>query len=293
MVIRERCAIMTTTCFVETLKERCRVCYTCVRECPAKAIRISDGQAEVLPRRCIGCGNCVRVCSQHAKRPASSIEEVQRLLSGPDRVAACLAPSYPAEFDDVDHRRLVSMIRGLGFDLVSEVAFGADLVARQYRELMAKQDGRRYIATCCPGIIGFVERYHPDLVEALVPIVSPMVATARVLKRFYGNGLRTVFIGPCIAKKGEAMSMRLDGEVDAVLTFVELRQMFVASGITPISVEASDFDPPRGGMGLLFPITRGMLQAARIDEDLATGDVVTASGRSNFVEAIKNSRRAT
>ena len=79
--------------FVETIKERCRVCYTCVRECPAKAIRIHDGQAEILGERCINCGNCVRVCSQHAKRVVSTIDDVKRLLASGARVSACVAPS--------------------------------------------------------------------------------------------------------------------------------------------------------------------------------------------------------
>ncbi len=87
---------------VTTIKERCRVCYTCVRECPAKAIRIRDGQAEVLAQRCIGCGNCVRVCSQHAKQVLCSIPEVEALLACETPVAACLAPSFPAEYDDID-----------------------------------------------------------------------------------------------------------------------------------------------------------------------------------------------
>ncbi|HSW44092.1 MAG TPA: [Fe-Fe] hydrogenase large subunit C-terminal domain-containing protein [Phycisphaerae bacterium] len=272
---------------ITTIKERCRVCYTCVRECPAKAIRISDGQAEVLPQRCVGCGNCVRVCSQHAKQMLSSIEQVQELLADPGRVAACLAPSFPAEFDDVEYHRLVGMIRALGFDLVTEVSFGADLVADRYRKLLMESNGKRYIETCCPAIVAFVERYHPNLVDALAPLVSPMVAQARALRKLYGDDLKVVFIGPCIAKKGEAASRTVDGDVDAVLTFVELRQMFVMNGITPISVEGCNFDPPHGAAGALFPISRGMLQAADITEDLATGDVVSASGRSSFVEAIK------
>ena len=81
---------------VTTIKERCRVCYTCVRECPAKAIRITAGQAEVIAERCIGCGNCVRVCSQHAKQVVSSIAGVDALLASGAPVAACLAPSFPA-----------------------------------------------------------------------------------------------------------------------------------------------------------------------------------------------------
>jgi len=271
---------------VTTVKERCRVCYTCVRECPAKAIRIADGQADVIPQRCIGCGNCVRVCSQRAKQVLDSTADVRAILKGPSRVAAIVAPSFPAEFAGVDPLRVVGMIRALGFDLVNEVAFGADLVADRYRRLLQENPDKRYIATSCPAIFGYVERYHPEVVASLAPIVSPMIATARVLRRLHGPDLKVVFVGPCIAKKGEAASVRVAHEVDAVLTFIELQDMLREAGLAASKAEPSDFDPPLGGAGALFPISRGMLQAAGISEDLMTGQVVAADGRTNFVEAI-------
>ena len=272
---------------VTTIKERCRVCYTCVRECPAKAIRIADGQAEVLPERCIGCGNCVRVCSQHAKQVLCSIDAVDALLAGPQRVAACLAPSFPAEFSDFDLLRLPTMLRKLGFDLVTEVAFGADLVAAAYRKLLAQPGDKRYIATSCPAIVSYVERYHPDLVDNLAPIVSPMVAQARALHKLHGRDLKVVFIGPCIAKKGEAASQMLPEEIDVAITLAGVREMFLRASIAPQFVEPGNFDPPRPGTGALFAISRGLLQAAEIPEDLVTGQVVAADGRTSFVEAIK------
>ena len=160
------------------------MCYTCVRECPVKAIRITEGQAQVIGDRCIACGNCVRICSQHAKLLRNTIDEVRILLRSGQRVAACLAPSFPAEFVDMTYTQLVGMLRGLGFHLVTEVSFGADLVARQYEKLFTDSNGHRYISTTCPAIVGYVERYYPDLVGSLAPIVSPMVAMAR---RFDGS----------------------------------------------------------------------------------------------------------
>jgi signal transduction histidine kinase/NAD-dependent dihydropyrimidine dehydrogenase PreA subunit len=282
---------------VQTIKERCRVCYTCVRECPAKAIRIAEGQAEVLVERCIGCGNCVRVCSQRAKEVLSGIGEVGRLLASGAKVAVCLAPSFPAEFAEFDYPRVVGMLRALGFAFVHEVAFGADLVAKEYARLLADSDGGRFIATTCPAIVGFVERYNPELIPHLAPVVSPMIATARVLRQMRGDDLKVVFIGPCIAKKGEGAggygTTDLDeepeaaGEIDAALTFVELRQLLAARNIRADAVTASEFDPPHGFLGALFPVSRGMLQAAGIHEDLLEGGVTVADGRANFVDAIK------
>jgi two-component system NtrC family sensor kinase len=216
--------IGVSSAFITTVKERCRMCYTCVRECPVKAIRITDGQAQVVGDRCIACGNCARICSQHAKLLRGTIDEVLVLLRSGHRVAACVAPSFPAEFIDIPYTQIVGMIRALGFDLVVEVSFGADLVARKYRELAETSNGHRYISTTCPAIIGYVERYYPEMVDSLAPIVSPMVATARVLRKIHGDDLKIVFIGPCIAKKVEAQCPEVAGDVDAVLMFPELRR---------------------------------------------------------------------
>lgn len=275
---------------VKTIGERCRVCYTCVRECPAKAIRIAVGQAEVIPERCIGCGNCVRVCSQNAKQVISSVEEVQELLADAPAVAAVVAPSFPAEFSDIPWPKLVGMIRALGFESVVEVAAGADLVADRYRKLLARTNGQRYIATTCPAIVAYVERYCPELLRHLAPIVSPMVATARALRHLRGDSLRIVFLGPCIAKKGEVSSPSVPDDVDAALTFAELRDMFAGANLTPDAAKESDFDPPIAAEGGLFSIRRGLLQAADIREDLIAGTVVTAEGRDEFLDAIEEFR---
>jgi two-component system NtrC family sensor kinase len=268
---------------VSTIKKRCRACYNCVRECPAKAIRVTMGHAEVIPERCIGCGNCVRVCSQHAKQVLSSIEKVYHLLESGLKVAACLAPSFPAEFITLDVQKVVGMVRDLGFSLVTEGAFGADLVTERYKSLLSGNPDQRYITTTCPAVVEYVCRYYPALIPFLAPVVSPMVAMARAMKRFYGKEVKIVFIGPCIARKYEAP----EEEIDAVLTFQELRQMFREERIFPESIEPSEFDPPHGALGTLYPISRGLLQAAGIPEDLIAGDVVAADGKSNFVEAIR------
>ena len=174
---------------VYTHKDRCRVCYTCLRECPVKAIKIINGQAEVVNDRCIGCGNCVKVCSQGAKYPLLSENEVWTLLRSDQQVAACVAPSFPAEFGEFeDHRILVGMIRKLGFDFVTEVSFGADIVAKQYENRIKDFPEEGDISSDCPAIVYFIRHYHPELVGYLAPIASPMVAMTRVLKQKHGAG---------------------------------------------------------------------------------------------------------
>ncbi len=272
---------------VETIKERCRVCYTCVRECPAKAIRISGGQAEVISERCIGCGLCVRVCSQNAKQVRDCSGTVNDLLAGSEKVAAVIAPSFAAEFHEIDYRKVVGMLREMGFGPVTEVAFGADLVVQEIRELLDKNPNRHFIESACPAVVSYIEKYHPRLVKNLTPIVSPMIATARAVKLIHGKDTKVVFIGPCIAKKYEAERHEKDGDVEAVLTFAELRGMFEAKNIKSDMVPESEFDPPYPGRGMLYPLGRGMLQAAGFTEDLTTNDFLTADGTDDFVEAIK------
>ncbi len=270
---------------VHTVPERCRMCYTCVRECPAKAIRIVEGQARVIHERCIGCGNCVRICSQKAKQVADSIPQVRKLLKDSAPVAAILAPSFPAEFTDFSPGMLAGMLRKLGFKWVNEVAFGADMVADRYRKLI-DDSGKPYIATTCPAVVAYVEKYFPSLIKNLAPIASPMIATARVLKKLHGKNIHVVFIGPCVAKKSESMDVKLNREIDAVLTFAELREMFNESKIRLEDAESSDFDPPCSHTGMLFPIPGGMLQTARISENLLENRVVSTEGK-NFAVAIE------
>jgi two-component system NtrC family sensor kinase len=266
---------------VYTIKELCRTCYTCVRECPAKAIRIVGGQAEVITERCIACGNCTKVCSQGAKVFLNTNDRVIKLLGKEEKVAAIIAPSFPAEFYEIDdHRVLVGMIRDLGFTYVAEVSFGADLVADRFRELIGRDD-KYFISSDCPSIVNYVRFYHPGLADNLAPVVSPMVATTRVIRNKYGNDTKVVFIGPCIAKKAES------SEVDEAITFVELRELFAQKNISPENSSSSEFNPPLGGRGAIFPVTRGLLQTANINDDAITGNIIAAEGRIDFQNALK------
>ncbi len=266
---------------VYTIKELCRTCYTCVRECPARAIRIVGGQAEVIDDRCIACGNCTKVCSQGAKVFLNTTDRVMKLIETEKEVAAIVAPSFPAEFPEIsDHKILVGMIRALGFKYVTEVAFGADLVADRFKKLV-EESKEYYITSDCPSIVNYIKYYHPDLVSRLAPVVSPMVAECRVVRQKYGKDVKVVFIGPCVAKKAESK------ETDETITFIELRELFNKLNISSNNISPSCFDPPLGGRGAIFPVTRGLLQTANINDDTITGNIIAAEGRTDFQGALK------
>lgn len=276
---------------VTTIKERCRMCYTCVRECPAKAIRVVDSQASVVPERCIGCGNCIRICSQGAKTVADGVPLVEEFFSDTSTpVAALIAPSFPAEFQDFTPQGLVGALHSLGFSAVYEVAFGADMVAMEYNRILATTTGR-YIATTCPAIVSYVRKYHPDLVSHLMPVVSPMLAMARVARKLHGSGVRLVFVGPCIAKKNEALDECVNNEIQAVLTFSELRNLFARHADKIERCKPASFSPPRGAHGGLFALSRGLLQAADLQEDLLRCDVIAVEGNPGFASAIHEFER--
>jgi len=248
---------------IRTESAACQDCYKCVRECPVKAIRVTDGTASVVPELCVLCGHCVEVCPAGAKKVRSDVERAKALISMKPMVAASLAPSFAAEFPDVEPRRLVAALRALGFSHVSETAWGADAVSRT---LAAELSGARHagpgrviLSSACPVVNDYVLLYRPELARFLSPLASPLGAHAADLKARLGPGAAVVFIGPCIGKKREADR---SGVIDAAVTFRELRAWLEATGIDPrrtVPGEADDFYPARAAKGSLYPIDGGMI----------------------------------
>ena len=289
---------------VYTVGEICKKCYSCVRSCPTKALQVRGGQAEIIEDVCISCGYCVNVCSQGAKRVVSSLEEVGALLQGPGRTYALLAPSFPAAFLDWSPDRVVGALHAAGFDGVYEVALGADLVAREYSRMFRElrdRDSRDFVITSpCPAVVQYVEKILPELTPHLAPVVSPMVATARLVRRALpGPEVKLVFIGPCVAKKveawrahgGNAPGRNAPGapgapDVDAVLTFSELVELFAARGIDPASAAPAAFQPPRAGLGRIYPVTGGLLKAASIDDDILESPVYVVEGAQRVIDIL-------
>lgn len=272
-------------------EEKCRNSYSCVRVCPVNAIEVKPERLHplVIADRCIGCGLCFLSCSPRAIGFRNSIGNVTDILKSPRKSAALIAPSIASEFDDItDYRKLVGMIRKLGFTYVHEVSFGVDLVAHAYKQLFEEAHGKYYITANCPTIVEMIEKYHPGLVPNLAPIISPMVATARLTRDLYGDDVANVFIGPCIDSKEEAALYQGNRLIEGVLTFIELRQLFDEAGIQEKGVKMSEFDPPLGNWGALYPYPAGILQAAGIKRDLVSSHVITASGAEDVREAIKD-----
>ena len=271
--------------------DKCRNSYSCVRVCPVNAIEVKPHKAHpfILPDRCIGCGLCFVSCTPKAIGFRDSRAEVKQLLSSDRKTVALIEPSIASEFDDItDYRKFVAMIRSLGFDYVHEVSFGVDLVAAAYARLFSRAEGKYFITANCPSIVKMIEKFFPELVPNLAPLISPMIATAMVVKELYGPEAATVQIGPCLDAKDEALIYNSGKLVDGVLTFIELRQLFDEMKIQERLVKMSDFDPPHGNWGALYPLPAGIIQAGGIKRDMVSSSVITASGKEDILEAVND-----
>ncbi len=274
------------TGIISTNKARCRDCYRCVRICPVKAIRISEGQAQVDPARCLACGTCVRECPQKAKQVRNDLPRVQELI-GAGCVVASVAPSYVAAFPDYGGGLFPAVLKQLGFDFVTETAVGAEMVARETAKVVAEEP-QSHIASACPVLVDLIVKYHPDLIGNIAPVVSPMIAHARHLRKQYGDEAKIVFIGPCSAKKAEAEQPELAGDVDAVLTFEELRAWIDSANIRKDQLRSADMDDIPASLARLFPLEGGLAEAASMAPDLLKQDFVALSGSEQVEEMLEN-----
>jgi two-component system, NtrC family, sensor kinase len=271
---------------VTTAKERCKRCYSCVRRCPAKAIRVQGGQAEVMKERCIGCGRCVRACTRHAREIVNNLPHVVPFLAQ-GSAAIMLAPSFPAAFGNARPGQVIAGLRRAGFTGVYEVAFGADLVSRVYRALYEREPDRLTITTPCPAAVSFVRKYAPELVPLLAPVMSPMAAMGKALKLVVRPGCHTVFAGPCTAKIAEAQEDEVRPWVDVAITFREIRQIFLDKDIDASALADEEFDPPHSYLGGIYPVSGGLTRGAEIPSDVVESRVADVCGPDGFTDLVE------
>ena len=234
-------------------KSNCKSCFRCVRKCPVKAIRFSGNQAHIIGNECILCGNCVVQCPQNAKEIADGIEKTRVMLQSGDPVVVSLAPSFIANYDGVGIESMRRAIKKLGFHDVEETAIGATIVKNEYERMIEEEERDVIITSCCHSINLLIQKRYPACLEFLADVMSPMQAHCSDIKRRIPNA-KTVFVGPCVAKKDEAEYY--EGIVDAVLTFEELDKMFEAEGIEP----EREIDSDEKSRARFFPTTGGVLK---------------------------------
>jgi iron only hydrogenase large subunit-like protein/uncharacterized Fe-S cluster-containing protein len=272
-------------------KATCRDCYRCIRVCPVKAIKMHDGQASIIAERCISCGTCVKECPQSAKKYRNDLENVKQLLTSGSRVACSLAPAFAGFFTDRIRRRVPSVLRLLGFSHISETAIGAFFAAQatvKFWESRGKE--QPLVISACPACVDYILRYKPQYASYIAPVVSPMIAHAKYIRRRLGDETKVVFIGPCIAKKVEGETADGTGHIDAVLTFEEFSQWLAEENVDIASCEESGFDDTPRGAARYFPLEGGCIKTAGWSENRLDDDVVAVSDIQHVQHALESCR---
>lgn len=270
-----------------TQTDKCRKCYSCVRSCPVKALKLEESHTEIIFERCIGCGNCLGNCPQKAKVVSDKIGVTEDYLAAETPVVAVLGSSFPTFYHAISPGKLVTGLKKLGFAEVHEGAYGAELIAPAYaREL--ETASVPLISSHCPAVVDLIERHYPRLIDNLVGVVSPMVAMGRFLKSVHGPDLKVIYISSCIAAKFEIQSEDACGAIDVVLTYQELDGMFKGRGINLSVLTEQPFDGIQPHQGRLFPITAGSFRAFSIATDPLDTEVIAVTGEANVMGIISD-----
>lgn len=260
-------------------KSNCKNCYKCIRNCPVKSIRFSGNQAYIIGNECILCGHCFVVCPQDAKQIVDETEKVKVLMQTQAPVVASLAPSFIANYDGVGIEAMREALKKLGFYDVEETAQGATMVKREYERMINEEDRDVIITSCCHSVNLLIQKHFKGLIPYLADVVSPMQAHCKDIKRRMPDA-KTVFIGPCIAKKDEAQ--HYEGIVDATLTFDELNAWFKAEGITP----EQKLDRDENSRARFFPTSGGILKTMSLDNP--NYNYMVIDGIQNCIAALKD-----
>ena len=260
-------------------KSNCKNCYKCIRHCPVKAIRFSGNQAHIIGNECILCGQCFVVCPQNAKQIVDETEKVKVLLQSGDPVVVSLAPSFVANYEGVGIHSMREALKQLGFYDAEETAIGATIVKNEYERMLKEDDRDIVISSCCHSINLLIQKYFPAALEYLADVVSPMQAHCQDIKKRIPNA-KTVFVGPCVAKKDEAEYY--EGIVDAVLTFEELTNLLKEE---QIELKA-DMDSCEESRARFFPTTGGILKT--MEQNISGYSYMALDGMENCMDALKD-----
>lgn len=265
----------------------CQDCYKCLRNCPAKAIRVENGRAAVIPERCVACGTCVAVCPNSAKHVREDLPRAKALLRSGRKVFAALAPSWVSEFPNVSPAKMIAALKSLGFYGVSETALGAQMVSARIAGEVETLPGNLFISSACPAAGAYIAKYLPEIAPYITEVVSPALAHCQLLRKEYGEDIGIVFFSPCVAKKTEADAF--PQEMDVALTFADLHLWFDLSRIAPERLKADSscvFLPQQAADGQLYPLEGGMLHTLRA-RGMTGVRCLTVSGLENIERALK------
>ena len=201
----------------------------CKQACPANAITMDEttGLCMIDESKCIQCGHCIHACPFGALGAKTFLVDVIQMIRAGKRVVAMVAPAVEGQFGpDITPDSWRIALKKAGFEDMIEVSLGGDMTAAaeadEWAEAFAK--GESKTTSCCPAFVNMIRRHFPELSERISTSVSPMCAVSRLVKSRDPEAV-TVFIGPCQAKKSEALDISISDNADYVLTFDEAVEM--------------------------------------------------------------------
>lgn len=240
----------------------------CIDSCDFDAMKIDEnGKIIISEKDCVGCAECIRRCKIGALTDRKEIVPIFDLLNTSKApVYAMIAPAYISQFStEVSPGKLRSAFKALGFAGMIEVALFADILtlkeALEFDESIKKDEDYMLTSCCCPMWIGMISKVYNQLIPHLPPSVSPMVACGRSIKKLHPDA-KTVFIGPCIAKKAESKQDDIKDAVDFVMTFHEMKDIFEAAEIDPKSFD-KDLRAHSSTAGRVYARTAGVSEAVQ------------------------------
>lgn len=270
--------------YLEFKNAKCKDCYKCLRECPVKAIEVKNHQARIIESRCILCGHCTLICPQNAKIVHSSLNEIKQILNSGTKVVASVAPSFLSSFGLKDFNVFKIALAKVGFFDAEETAYGAELVTQQYKALLESKQFKNFITSACPAVCRLIQAYYPKALQYLAPVDSPMIAHAKMLRKQHPDA-KVIFIGPCIAKKREAIE---SGIIDGVLTYDDMQELFAEKNIVLDEIINISLENKKGTACLskAYPISHGIIKAF---PELPKGyDYMAVDGPDRCVDALQN-----
>lgn len=294
-------------------QDKCIKCGRCKETCPYSAIVQYDrpcaaacgvnaiesdylGRAKINMDRCVSCGNCIVQCPYGAISDKSQIYQLIKALKSNEHMYAIIAPSFLGQFGPLASPvQIFEGIKQLGFEDVVEVSLGADITTlREAKEFLERVPNEiPYMGTsCCNSWTIMVKKLFPDQYEYISDSSSPMVETAKYIKKKDPDA-KITFIGPCISKKLEALREDVRDYVHFVITFEELMGMFVAKGIELSEIEVSKEIRDASSLGRGYAIAGGVAEAVkRTALEMDPSREINVEGASTLHECVKLMRVA-
>ena len=258
-----KCGKCKSACPYDAIGKKVRPCSVA---CGIKAIESDEyGRAVINQEKCLSCGMCMVSCPFGAIADKSQIFQLIRCMKNGGEVVAEIAPAYAGQFGkEATPDKIYAALLKLGFSQVYEVALGADIgaVTEAHDYVYHVKTGEKpfLLTSCCPAWSMLAKKQFPEIIDSVSKELTPMVATARSIKKEHPNA-KVVFIGPCAAKKLEAMRKTVRSDVDFVITFEELDAMFEARGIDPKTIESQGHLHDATAAGRGYAVSGGVSKA--------------------------------